>query len=83
MIVVKDILNGYKNYFIPNPLVEEKAKLRAEKCAECIHKKKGVHAAVLPDIKLGKVKGFFCNLCKCPLSVKVRSENHTCPKNKW
>ncbi len=82
--VLSDIWNGYKNYFIKDEVVEEIAKKRAEICAACDFKKKGLHAAVLPDVTLGKVQGYYCTKCaKCPISVKVRSEHHECPENKW
>ncbi|MBE7691147.1 hypothetical protein [Tenacibaculum piscium] len=80
----EEILNGWTNYFIPNPIVEKLAIERAKKCGACKFKKKGLHAAVLPDITLGELQGYYCTACaKCPLSVKVRSENHKCPKNEW
>jgi len=80
---VKEILNGYKNYFITNEVIEEKAKKRAAICAGCKFAKKGMHAAVLPDVTLGEINGYYCSVCFCPLSVKVRSENHKCPKKYW
>lgn len=84
MGIVSEILNGYKNYLITNKVVEVVAKERAEICSGCEFKKKGIHAAVLPDVTLGEVQGYYCTACAgCPISVKVRSENHKCPKNKW
>lgn len=84
MSILKEIFNGYKNYFIKNEVVETLALERAKICSECTHKKKGLHAAVLPDVTLGEVRGYYCTACNgCPLSVKVRSKNHSCPLNKW
>lgn len=81
---VKDILNGYKNYLIPNPVTEEIALQRASVCGTCEFKKKGLHAAVLPDYKIKELNGYYCDAClKCPLSAKVRSVDHQCPENKW
>ena len=81
---VTDILDGYKNYFVPNPMAEDLARQRAEVCAECPFKAKGIHAAVLPDVSLGEINGYYCTACmKCPLSVKVRSIEHECPLKKW
>ena len=80
---VLEILNGYKNYFLKNEVVEETAKKRAEICTSCEFSEKGIHSAVLPDVTLGEVEGFYCSVCFCPLSVKVRSKSNKCPKSKW
>ncbi len=82
--MIEEILNGYKNYFIKDEVIEDLALKRAKICSKCKHKKKGLHAAILPDVTLGELQGYYCTACAgCPLSVKVRSKNHKCPKNKW
>lgn len=84
MSKVDDILNGWGNYLKgSHPTTLDKAKERAEICAGCPFAKKGLHAAVLPDYSISKIKGMYCGDCGCPLSTAVRSENYKCPQNKW
>jgi len=83
-IKLKDIINGYKNYFIgEDEVTENEAKRRAAICSNCENAKHGMHAAILPDMKLKEIKGLYCGICKCPLSPKVRSINTECPAQKW
>lgn len=82
--MIKDILNGWKNYLVDDPVVEEVAKERAAICADCSSAKEGKFTAVLKDYKLHEIQGKYCDAClRCPLSAKVRSENETCPREKW
>jgi len=82
--MIKDVLNGWKNYLIEDPVIEEEAKRRAAICSGCEFAKKGIHSAVMPDYKIREIEGYYCDAClKCPLSSKVRSKDHHCPKNKW
>lgn len=82
--MIQDILNGYKNYFLGSDNVTlEIAKQRAKVCVSCPFKKEGKHAALLPDMTIGEIKGFYCGDCKCPLSVAVRSKGKECPKGYW
>ena len=84
MSLAAEILNGYKNYFIRgDKATEAEAKRRAAICAKCPHAKRGWHSAVLPETKLGMIKGLYCDLCGCPNSVKVRSMKTECPDNRW
>jgi hypothetical protein len=81
---IKDILNGWKNYAMPESQeVFEVAKQRAEICASCDFIKQGLHAAILPDYSLKKIQGTYCGACGCPISTAVRSNDYKCPKNKW
>ncbi|MBW2961276.1 hypothetical protein [Mesonia aestuariivivens] len=88
--MIKDILNGWKNYLIENPVIEEVAKERSKICAtsgpngnKCTHLSKGKFTSMLRDYKLHEIEGYYCSKCKCPLSAKVRSKNEKCPINKW
>ncbi len=81
--MIKNILNGWKNYLVDDPLNNEEAKVRAEICAVCPEAKEGKFTAVLKDYRLHEIEGKYCGVCKCPLSAKVRSENESCPLNKW
>ncbi|WP_228853251.1 hypothetical protein [Aegicerativicinus sediminis] len=86
MSTIKDILNGWTNYLHikgHKTLVLEEAKKRAKICVDCPHIRYGKHAAVLPEAQIGEIQGHYCNDCKCPISVKVRSVNDTCPLGKW
>lgn len=81
--MISEILNGWKNYFVMDPVVEEVAKKRAEICSSCPSAKHGLHAALLKDGTLKDIVGKYCGECGCPLSTKVRSETSKCPKGKW
>ncbi|XKX06262.1 hypothetical protein R8G61_02790 [Tenacibaculum maritimum] len=84
MSIVLEILGGYKNYFIGgDKVIQDKAKERASICATCPFAKKGLHAAILPDMSIDQIEGMYCGDCGCPLSAKVRSKTTTCPKGKW
>ncbi|CAL2085106.1 hypothetical protein [Tenacibaculum sp. 190524A02b] len=84
MSVVLEILNGYKNYFIGgDSVINEEAEKRASICSNCPLSKKGLHAALLPDMSIDKIEGLYCTDCGCPLSAKVRSKTTDCPKGKW
>ena len=71
---LKNIYKGYKNLVFENPEIEQQYSNKVIICNECEH------------IKLFKivdnVKIYYCNICKCPLSAKLRS-NDNCPINKF
>lgn len=79
--MIKNILSGWKNYLDKTDVTENVAKERATHCATCPHAKQGKLLAFVKD-HLTEVEGAYCNLCKCPLSAKVRSTD-ICPINKW
>ena len=81
--MIKEIVNGWKNYLIDDPVVQKIAEERAKICVECPEARKGVFSAVLKDYKLHAIEGLFCNECSCPLSAAVRSESKECPLGKW
>jgi len=33
--------------------------------------------------ELKEIEGHYCNLCKCPISAKIRSELEMCELKKW
>ncbi|KOS07002.1 hypothetical protein AM493_13895 [Flavobacterium akiainvivens] len=78
---ISKILSGWKNYLAKAEVPETLAKQRAAHCAACPHAKHGKLLAFIKD-NLTQVEGAYCNLCKCPLSAKVRSTD-VCPINKW
>ena len=78
---IKDILDGWENFVNQKEVSERLARQRAEHCKKCTNLKKGgLLSFVNDDIK--EIQGFYCNLCKCPLSAKLRS-NSNCPINKF
>lgn len=84
MSAIGNIINGWSNYFQgSDPVNLELAKERAGICADCPSMKYGKHAAILPDAKLGNIKGHYCGQCGCPLSAAVRSSGYECPLKKW
>ena len=78
-----NILNGWKNFMNKSEVIEMVAVSRGTHCIECKHAKhsKTIKAFVKDEFK--EIEGFVCGLCDCPLSAKLRSENETCPLNKW
>lgn len=54
-------------------------KRRYEICRKCEHAKYKSYLDFVDD-DLKDVKGFICNLCKCPLVAKIRSKDKC---NKW
>ncbi|MFP9098908.1 hypothetical protein ACLI09_07630 [Flavobacterium sp. RHBU_24] len=79
--MVKNILSGWKNFLLKTEVGENIATARAAICAICPEAKNGKILAFIKD-SLTEIEGTYCNICKCPLSAKVRS-NDTCPENKW
>ena len=79
---LSNILNGWQNFISKSEVTEKLAKERALKCAECPSNKRGMLTAFIND-DLKEVQGNYCDLCKCPLSAKIRSERETCELNKW
>ncbi len=81
MAKLKDILNGWENYFTGK--VSDKAIERAEICAECENIEKGVFEVLMPDYAIKEIQGYKCGVCECPISTAVRSEDYKCPLGKW
>jgi hypothetical protein len=81
IIMLKEILSGWKNYLNKSEVTETIAVSRARVCSICPHAKQGKLLAFVKDT-LKEVEGAYCSACGCPLSAKVRS-NDICPKNKW
>lgn len=79
--MVKNILTGWKNFLSKSEVSETRATQRANICAACPHALQGRLLTFIKD-RLTEIEGTYCNICKCPLSAKVRS-NDTCPENKW
>ena len=79
---VKNILNGWQNFISKSEVTETLAGQRALSCVSCVELKKGGLLSFIND-ELKEVQGHYCNICKCPLSAKLRSLNEACPLNKW
>ena len=79
---ISNILNGWQNFLSKSEVTEERAKGRANRCSDCEHAKHGKLIAFIKD-ELTEVQGSYCNLCKCPLSAKIRSEKESCPIQEW
>lgn len=78
---MKNILSGWKNFLSQTEVTETTAIARAEICSACPNLRHGTLLAFIKD-NLTEIEGTYCNVCKCPLSAKVRS-NDICPENKW
>lgn len=81
MASVKTILQGWKNFIDKPDVIEAVASKRAAVCATCPDAKHGKVLAFIKD-NLKEIEGHYCDVCKCPLSAKVRS-NDDCPNNLW
>lgn len=79
---LNDIIQGWKNYLGDKPLNNEEQR-RVSICDKCPNKKFSKTISVFVDDDIKEVEGFVCNVCKCPLSAKIRSKHSRCPVNKW
>lgn len=79
---ISKILNGWQNYLSKSEVTEVIAESRAKICATCPNAKQGKILAFFRD-DLNEIQGAYCDLCKCPLSAKVRSEKETCDLGLW
>lgn len=78
---LKNIINGWSNYMVEDPVVEAVALQRAKICSKCPF---AVEMSIkLKEKNLKNIKGMKCNRCGCPLSAKTRSLNDNCPIGKW
>lgn len=81
---LKMILEGWTNYFVDaNGVILEEAHKRAALCSTCPSARWGLHSALLPDMQLQEIQGYYCKECGCPLSTAVRSKSYRCPLKKW
>jgi len=75
-----NIIQGWAAYFM-----NEKSKLAIERAAICKNCDKavcGTYEKILND-SIKEIQGLKCNVCGCPLSTKLRSQNEVCPSKKW
>jgi hypothetical protein len=79
--MLQEILSGWKNYLVKSEVAEAVAQERAFICAACPNVRHGKLLTFIND-SLKEIEGSYCNICKCPLSAKVRSTD-ICPKQKW
>lgn len=77
-----NILNGWQNFIAKSEVTELEAVERAKHCIECVELKEGRLLNLIKD-DLKEIEGFYCGVCYCPLSAKLRSKNETCPLKKW
>lgn len=81
-----EIIAGWKNYTVPNPVTERLAKQRSKICSVCPEADKGgILVRVMKDESLEEIQGYVCTACtpNCPLSTKIRSEDTVCELSKW
>tara|TARA_R110002012_G_C11185411_1_gene557654 strand:- start:99 stop:344 length:246 start_codon:yes stop_codon:yes gene_type:complete len=81
MSKINDIKKGWQNYLDESNIDKEIVNKRATICSECKHAKQGKLLTFIKD-RLQEIQGYYCGLCKCPLSAKVRSETK-CDIDKW
>jgi hypothetical protein len=79
---LSNILDGWRNFLSQTEVTERLAAERALECIGCPHAKKGMLTAFIKD-DFKEIEGYYCNLCSCPLSAKVRSKNEKCDIGKW
>lgn len=76
-----NIISGWKNLFYG--LNTELARTRADHCTKCDHAKVGTWEKLINDDQIIEISGLKCDICKCPLSAKLRSTDEKCPINLW
>jgi hypothetical protein len=79
---ISNILNGWQNFLSKSEVSESLAKQRAQICLNCPYNKEGKVLAFIKD-DLKEIESHYCDLCKCPLSAKLRSENEKCDLGLW
>lgn len=88
---LKQIIEGWSNYWFDNQEVKELAEKRASICAECplnvnnvcSKSKNGFVKETFVYNEELRVKGSIQIGCGCPLSAKTRSPESKCPLNNW
>ena len=73
------IIKGWLSVF--KGLTTDEHKRRAIICETCPNRVYNKYIDFIDD-ELKEVKGFVCDVCKCPLISKIRSTDN-CPLNKW
>lgn len=76
-----NITQGWKMYLGDKTTQFERD--RADICKECPNAVVGTYEQLMPDFSLKEIQGLKCDICKCPLSTKIRSEDSECPLGKW
>lgn len=83
---LSEIVTGWRNYIIENPVTEREAKRRSKICSCCEHaEKSGILVLIVKD-NIKEIQGYKCDICDCPLSAKIRSNESKCEfpnNNKW
>ena len=78
---ISNIINGWKHYLKGSATDLEKE--RSKHCKDCSNAVIGTYEQLMPDFSLKEIQGLKCNVCKCPLSTKLRSKKEKCPLGKW
>jgi hypothetical protein len=66
---IKEIYDGWKNLFFPNPALKEMIDKRSNICDKCEHLSTKIY--------------LHCDICNCYMPAKVRSVDSECPLNLW
>ena len=82
--ILKQIIEGFKNYNFPSEESEKIAMERAAVCASCeFANPNHPFRKLLDDNRIETINGLGCKKCGCLLSAKTRSPLSSCPENKW
>lgn len=81
MSKIKSVINGWVSFFKGDYTPEQWSRAMICKC--CPEAVVGTYEKFMPDESLREIQGLKCNICKCPLSTKLRSEKEVCPLKKW
>jgi hypothetical protein len=79
---IKAIVTGWHNFLEKSEVTECLALKRAQICSTCPEAKKGMLLSVIKD-DIKEVEGYYCNLCKCPLSALIRQSTKKCEAGRW
>lgn len=77
-----EIGSGWYNYVNKDDDIEREATAKAKVCDTCVHKVKQGYLKYVNDVN-PEIKGCLCEMCGCPLSMKIRSKTSKCPLYKW
>jgi len=81
-VKLKTLLIGWRYVVWKDKWHEIMARQRARICNDCEHAK---HGKILQHVgdDIEEIQGYYCGLCDCPLSAKLRAQDSKCDANKW
>ena len=72
---VSNIVQGYTNLIVTDPVIEELSVTRMAICLSCEYRK--------DLVAINGVQHYYCSKCNCPLDAATRAPDKVCPIGKW